>query len=143
MKKDKNKNEESLNDMNIFNNNRQIDNLINNNNNQFMPGDMYMGMGGISPNSFIQKNYPQIAYGMNNLLMQNYEQQNPQMFHANPNNNLNYSFQLNEDLVNNNVNKKLKKNNNSGNINLNLNKAQLNYDISNNLSNSMNLGCKI
>ena len=101
LKKDKNQNEDNLNDIHPFNNNnnRQMENLINNN--QFMTGgDMYMGMGGISPNGFMQKNYhPQMAYGMNgmnnmnsmnNLLMQNYEQKSQQMFHANEKNNLYY-----------------------------------------------------
>ena len=56
-------------------------------------------VGGISPNGFMKKNYhPQMAYvmndmnNMNNILMQNYEQQNQQMFHTNDKNNLNYHF---------------------------------------------------
>ena len=118
----KNQNEESLNA-----------NLMNNNG-QFLQGDMYMGA--MMGNHFLKNNYATLPYGMNNIPIQFYEQQNPQMFHPN-NNNLNYSFQLNEEMINNNINKKLKKNNN---ISLNLNKGQLNYDLTNNLNNSMNLG---
>ena len=95
-----------------------------------------MYMGAMMGNHFLKNNYATLPYGMNSIPIQFYEQQNPQMFHPN-NNNLNYSFQLNEEMINNNINKKLKKNNN---ISLNLNKGQLNYDLTNNLNNSMNLG---
>ena len=124
LKNEKNQNEENLNDLNIFNN-KQINNLnFINNNAQFAQGDMYMG--GLPGNQFLQKNFAPMSYGMNNIQMQLYEQQSPQMFQSN-NNNLNYSFQLNEEMLNNHINKKLKKNN----TNLNLNKGQISYDLSN------------
>ena len=69
IKKEKNQNEENI-------NNRQIENIINNN--QFVPGDMHMGIGGLAgmpsmqgvqgiPNIYLQKNFPQMGYGMNNI----------------------------------------------------------------------------
>ena len=56
------------------------------------------------------------------------------------NKNLDYSFQLNENKIINNINKKLKKNNNNGNINLNLNKGdQFNFDMNiNNMKKNIN-----
>ena len=125
--KENTQSEENVNNsnLNIFNN-RPIDN-------QFMQGDMFLGIGS-NPNNYIQKKYPQMGFGINNMLMPNFEQQNPQIFGMNNmnninninnninninninNNNLNYSFQLNENIMNNNINKKIK-NNNNGNKN--------------------------
>ena len=127
--------------------NKPMENLINNN--QFNRGDTQFGFGGMAGMPGIQgvqgvpgisNNYiQQMGYGMNmnNIYMKNYEQQqNPQMFNMNMNNinnNLNYSFLLNDNMMN----KQLKSN--KGNMNLNLNKPQLNYDMNNNINNSMNI----
>jgi hypothetical protein len=139
-----NQNEENI-------SNKPMENLISNN--QFNPGDTQFGFGGMAgmpgmqgvqgvpgiPNNYIQNNFSQMGYGMNmnNIYMKNYEQQqNPQMFNMNMNNinnNLNYSFLLNDNMMN----KQLK--NNNGNMNINLNKPQLNYDMNNNINNSMNI----